>query len=45
MQKDFPNLRFTLNGGVRTIEQAISLIKDKNLEGCMIGRGAYDDPW
>lgn len=26
LQQDFPSLKFTLNGGVRTINQAISLI-------------------
>jgi tRNA-dihydrouridine synthase A len=45
LQKEFPELRFSLNGGIRTISQAKSLIQEKGLYGCMIGRGAYDDPW
>jgi tRNA-dihydrouridine synthase len=34
-----------MNGGIRTVSQALELIQNHGLEGCMIGRGAYDDPW
>ena len=45
LQNDFPTTKFTLNGGVRNVAQAITLIEEHNLNGCMIGRGAYEDPW
>lgn len=45
LQKEFPGINFTMNGGIRTIDQATTLIREQNLYGCMIGRGAYEDPW
>lgn len=45
LQEDFPNLRFTLNGGIKTIDQAQSLLTEHGLEGCMIGRTAYENPY
>jgi tRNA-dihydrouridine synthase A len=40
--KDFPNLRFVLNGGVTTMDQAEKWLVE--FEGVMIGREAYRDP-
>lgn len=43
---DFPDTRFTINGGFRTLEDIEDILKDDNkLIGCMIGRMAYLDPW
>jgi tRNA-dihydrouridine synthase A len=45
LKKDFPNLNFTLNGGIKTVDQAKKLLEQNNLYGCMIGRTAYENPW
>lgn len=43
LQKDFPALRFCLNGGVTSLEQAAQHYRQ--VDGVMIGRQAYHDPW
>jgi len=50
LKKDFPEFAFTLNGGVQTLDQVHSLLAygeahDTPLEGVMIGRVAYSNPW
>lgn len=40
--RDFPNLRFVLNGGVTSLDQAGEWLRE--FEGVMIGREAYRDP-
>jgi tRNA-dihydrouridine synthase A len=47
LKEIYPNLIFSLNGGIRTKEQAIEVLekgKDK-ITGIMIGRAAYDNPF
>jgi len=39
LKHDFPALEFVLNGGVIKNEQ------DPNVDGIMLGRAAYHDPW
>jgi tRNA-dihydrouridine synthase A len=39
----FPGLPIVLNGGIETLEQAMPWIE--RLDGVMIGRAAYHDPW
>jgi tRNA-dihydrouridine synthase A len=39
----FPNLRFILNGGLTEVEQ--SLAELEQVDGIMLGRAAYQDPW
>jgi tRNA-dihydrouridine synthase A len=39
----FPNLTIVLNGGIASIEQAQTLMGQ--LDGVMLGRAAYQDPW
>jgi len=43
MKTEFPDLTLVLNGGLQTLEQA----KDEqdNLDGVMLGRTAYHNPW
>ena len=42
LQTDFPDLRFTLNGGLKTFKQFDEVLApEKKLEGAMIGRAAY----
>lgn len=45
LKTDFPELYFTLNGGVASIQQAKLLLDDTNIDGVMIGRAAYNTPW
>ena len=43
LKRDFPALRFTINGGIKTLEQALEHLR--HVDGVMIGREAYRDPW
>ena len=43
LKEDFPDLPIAINGGVTTMAQAKSLLQD--LDGVMIGRAAYQNPW
>jgi tRNA-dihydrouridine synthase A len=43
LKRDFPELRFVLNGGLRTHDQAMSAMQ--GLDGAMVGRQACEDPW
>lgn len=49
---DFPHLRFSINGGIKTLDHAEELLarshahsQEPLLEGVMIGRAAYHNPW
>ncbi|MDA7424779.1 tRNA dihydrouridine(20/20a) synthase DusA [Thalassococcus lentus] len=44
MKQLFPNLHISINGGIETLEQAQDLL-DAGLDGVMIGRAAYHQPW
>jgi tRNA-dihydrouridine synthase A len=43
LKRDFPALRIVINGGVTSLGQAE--IHLKQVDGVMIGRAAYSDPW
>jgi len=43
LKGDFPGLPIIINGGVRSLDQAKSLLT--RLDGVMIGREAYQNPW
>ncbi len=43
LKRDFPQLRFSLNGGVTDLDQALSHLE--LVDGVMMGRQAYLDPW
>lgn len=45
LKTDFPDLRFTLNGGVASIQHAKQLLDETNVDGVMVGRAAYNTPW
>lgn len=53
LKNDFPHLQFSLNGGLMTCYEAKSALDLQHpslpagagIEGVMIGRGAYNDPW
>ena len=44
MKMLFPNLHISINGGVSSLDQALALL-DAGLDGVMIGRAAYHQPW
>jgi len=39
----FPDARFTLNGGLRTVEEIQAIFKQ--VPAAMLGRAVYDNPW
>lgn len=43
LKQDFPALTIVINGGIDTLDQALDLLD--GLDGVMIGRAAYSDPW
>jgi tRNA-dihydrouridine synthase A len=43
LKRDFPNLRFVINGGFQTLAQASAQLA--RVDGVMIGREAYRNPW
>jgi tRNA-dihydrouridine synthase A len=43
LKRDFPALRFVLNGGIRTNAQLREWLPQ--VDGVMVGRAAYEDPW
>jgi tRNA-dihydrouridine synthase A len=43
LKADFPRLTFVLNGGVSSDEQVAQALA--NVDGVMVGRHAYHDPW
>ena len=44
MKRAFPDLHISINGGISTLEAARGFL-DAGLDGVMIGRAAYHDPW
>ena len=50
LARDFSHLHIELNGGIRSLESAVALLKsgidsDSQLGGIMIGRAAYENPY
>ncbi len=43
LKTDFPELEIVLNGGLRTLDEAAAALE--RVDGVMIGRAAYEDPW
>jgi len=43
LKKDFPGLQVVINGGITTAEQVRAHLEQ--VDGVMIGRSAYHDPW
>ncbi|XP_020588997.1 uncharacterized protein LOC110030571 isoform X2 [Phalaenopsis equestris] len=42
--RDFPELQFTLNGGITCVNQVVAALK-QGASGVMVGRAAYNNPW
>lgn len=45
LQKTFNTIDFSLNGGIRTLDEVELLLNSGIYKGIMIGRAAYDNPW
>ena len=43
LKRDFPATRFVLNGGLGTLDEALQM--SQGLDGVMLGRAAYHDPY
>lgn len=43
LKRDFPHLTVVVNGGIKTLELTETLLQD--MDGVMIGREAYHNPW
>ena len=43
LKRDFPAVPIAINGGIQSIEAAAAFLED--LDGVMIGREAYQNPW
>lgn len=42
--RDFPNLRFTINGGIKTFDDVEDHFR-QHVDGVMVGRGILEKPW
>ncbi|KAL0397578.1 UNVERIFIED_CONTAM: tRNA-dihydrouridine(20/20a) synthase [Sesamum calycinum] len=42
--RDFPDLQFTINGGINTIDEVNTAIRE-GAHGVMVGRAAYNNSW
>ncbi|XP_019258345.1 PREDICTED: uncharacterized protein LOC109236611 isoform X2 [Nicotiana attenuata] len=42
--RDFPDLQFTINGGINSIEE-VNEARTEGAHGVMLGRAAYSNPW
>jgi tRNA-dihydrouridine synthase A len=45
LKKIYPDLDFSLNGGIKTLDEIENLLKCEEFHGVMIGRAAYENPW
>ena len=43
LKRDFPHLTIAINGGIKSLDEAQDFLTD--LDGVMIGREAYHNPW
>lgn len=44
MKRAFPALHISVNGGIATVDEALAFL-GQGLDGVMIGRAAYHNPW
>ncbi len=44
LKKEFPEAQFCINGGIATLEESKAFI-ERGLDGVMVGRAAYHEPW
>ncbi|KAL5543533.1 hypothetical protein UlMin_007317 [Ulmus minor] len=44
LMRDFPDLRFTINGGINSVDE-VNAARRAGAHGVMVGRAAYHNPW
>ncbi len=45
LREHFPELTLVLNGGITAVDQCRELLHNQPIDGVMLGRSAYQDPW
>lgn len=45
LKQDFPTLTFEINGGIKDVVLGHKICEANSLEGCMVGRLAYENPF
>jgi tRNA-dihydrouridine synthase A len=45
LKQDFPQLSFEINGGIKSVRKAKEIVDGNGLQGCMVGRLAYENPY
>lgn len=45
LREYFPKLTLVLNGGISGVDQSAELLDSQPIDGVMLGRSAYQDPW
>lgn len=45
LKNDFPHLKFTINGGIKSCQEIEEFLNVKQLYGVMVGRMSYNDVW
>jgi len=45
LREAFPDLSLVLNGGIGSLDEASTLLDKQPIDGVMLGRAAYQDPW
>lgn len=45
LRDDFPHLNFSINGGIRTLDQVRHFLDLESLYGVMLGRAVVEHPW
>jgi tRNA-dihydrouridine synthase A len=45
LKDEYPELEFSLNGGIKTLDECEEILKNRNVRGVMIGRAGYENPW
>jgi tRNA-dihydrouridine synthase A len=45
LRQDFPELSFEINGGIKSVRTGKQIVDDNDLQACMVGRMAYENPF
>ncbi len=45
LKEKYPDLDFSINGGIKSLDDVEKILNIGSVTGCMIGRAAYENPW
>jgi tRNA-dihydrouridine synthase A len=45
LKQDFPELSFSINGGIKSLSEVEGFLANTKMIGCMVGRAAYENMW